>query len=127
MDLFQQLTLSSEFIENASHKIKILYYKEGSLDINRMKPRVDNEHPDRLSLHAKVGIEAAKAMQQANISADMIDAIIVGTSHAPRNYPAVAIEIQNEMSINGYALICLLAVHQQHLLLIMPIATLHPA
>ena len=96
---------SSEFIENASH-IKSRYYidKEGSLDINRMKPRVDNEHPDRLSLHAKVGIEAAKkAMQQANISADMIDAIIVGTSHAPRNYPAVAIEIQNEMSINGYA------------------------
>jgi hypothetical protein len=25
-----------------------------------MKPRVNNEHPDRLSLHAKVGIEAAK-------------------------------------------------------------------
>ena len=31
--------------------------KEGSLDIDRMKPRVNNEHPDRLSLHAKVGIE----------------------------------------------------------------------
>ena len=70
-----------------------------------MKPRVDNEHPDRLSMHAKVGIEAAKkAMKQANVSpSEMIDAVIVGTSHAPRNYPAVAIEIQNEMGINGYA------------------------
>ena len=32
-----------------------------------------------------------------------IDAVIVGTSHAARNYPAVAIEIQNELQINGYA------------------------
>ena len=96
---------SAEFIEKASN-IKSRYFidKEGSLDINRMKPRVDNEHPDRLSMHAKVGIEAAKkAMKQANVSPSEIDAVIVGTSHAPRNYPAVAIEIQNEMGIKGYA------------------------
>ena len=96
---------SAEFIEKASN-IKSRYYidKEGSLDINRMKPRVNNEHPDRLSMHAKVGIKAAeKAMKQANVSTEQIDAVIVGTSHAPRNYPAVAIEIQNEMGINGYA------------------------
>ena len=96
---------SAEFIEKASN-IKSRYFidKEGSLDINRMKPRVDNEHPDRLSMHAKVGIEAAKkAMKQANVSPNQIDAVIVGTSHAPRNYPAVAIEIQNEMGIKGYA------------------------
>ena len=39
---------SAEFIEKASN-IKSRYFidKEGSLDINRMKPRVDNEHPDR--------------------------------------------------------------------------------
>ena len=36
-------------------------------------------------MHAKVGIEAAKkAMKQANVSPSEIDAVIVGTSHAPK-------------------------------------------
>jgi beta-ketodecanoyl-[acyl-carrier-protein] synthase len=96
---------SAEFIEKASNiKSRYVIDKEGSLDINRMKPRVNNEHPDRLSMHAKVGIEAAeRAMKQAGVSSSQIDAVIVGTSHAPRNYPALAIEIQNEMGIKGYA------------------------
>ncbi len=52
---------SAEFIEKASGiKSRYMIDKEGSLDINRMMPRVDNEHPDRLSIHAKAGIEAAK-------------------------------------------------------------------
>ena len=96
---------SAEFIEKASNiKSRYVIDKEGSLDINRMKPRVNNEHPDRLSMHAKVDIEAAeRAMKQADVSSSQIDAVIVGTSHAPRNYPALAIEIQNEMGIKGYA------------------------
>ncbi len=96
---------SAEFIEKASGiKSRYVIDKEGILDINRMMPRVKNEHPDRLSIHAEVGIHAAKkAMDQANIKASEIDAVIVGTSHAARNYPAVAIEIQQELGINGYA------------------------
>ena len=51
-----------------------------------------------------VGINAAKkAMEQANVSAADIDGVILGTSHAARNYPSVAIEIQNELGIDGYA------------------------
>ena len=95
---------SAEFIEKASGiKSRYMIDKEGSLDINRMMPRVDNEHPDRLSIHAKAGIEAKKAMEQAEVSSDQIVKVIVGTSHAPRNYPAVGIEIQNELGISGYA------------------------
>ena len=95
---------SAEFIEKASGiKSRYVIDKEGILDINRMMPRVKNEHPDRLSIHAEVGIKAAKkAMDQANIKPSEIDAVIVGTSHAARNYPAVAIEIQQELGINGY-------------------------
>ena len=96
---------SAEFIEKASGiQSRYVIDKEGILDINRMMPRVKNEHPDRLSIHAEVGIEAAKrAMVQANVTPSEIDAVIVGTSHAARNYPAVAIEIQQELGINGYA------------------------
>ena len=96
---------SVEFIEKASGiKSRYVIDKEGILDINRMMPRVKNEHQDRLSIHAEVGLKASeRAMKQANIKASKIDAVIVGTSHAARNYPAVAIEIQNELGINGYA------------------------
>ena len=96
---------SAEFIEKASGiKSRYVIDKEGILDINRMKPRVNNEHPDRLSIHAEVGIKAAlKAMAQAEVTADEIDAIILGSSHAARNYPATAIEIQKELGIKGYA------------------------
>ena len=95
---------SAEFIEKASGiKSRYVIDKEGILNINRMMPRVKNEHPDRLSIHAEVGIKAAKkAMDQANVGPNEIDAIIVGTSHAARNYPAVAIEIQQELGISGY-------------------------
>ena len=96
---------SAEFIEKASGiKSRYVIDKEGILDINRMMPRVNNEHPDRLSIHAEVGIQAAeKAINQAGITPDEIDAVILGTSHAARNYPAAAIEIQKELGINGYA------------------------
>ena len=95
---------SAEFIEKASGiKSRYVIDKEGILDVNRMMPRVKNEHPDRLSIHAEVGIKAAKkAMDQANVEPNEIDAVIVGTSHAARNYPAVAIEIQQELGISGY-------------------------
>ena len=42
-------------------------------------------------------------MDQANVGPDDIDGVILGTSHAARNYPSVAIEIQNELGIQGYA------------------------
>ena len=93
---------SAEFIEKASGiKSRYVIDKEGILDINRMMPRVNNEHPDRLSIHAEVGIQAAeKAMNQAGITPDKIDAVILGTSHAARNYPAAAIEIQKEFGLS---------------------------
>jgi len=96
---------SSEFIEKASGiKTRYVIDKAGILDTNRMMPYVRNEDKDSLSLHAEIGLIAAKkAMDQAGISVGDIDAIIVGTSHAPRNYPAIAIEIQNELGVNGYA------------------------
>lgn len=96
---------SIEFVEKASGiKSRHVIDKEGILDINRMMPRVNNEHEDRLSIHAEVGIKAAKkAMKQASVISSDIDAVIVGSSHSARNYPAVAIEIQKELAVNGYA------------------------
>ena len=96
---------STEFIEKASGiKTRHVIDKKNILDINKMMPSVEHEDASKLSIHAIAGIEAAKkAMISANIESTEIDAVILGTSHAARNYPSVAIEIQNELGIDGYA------------------------
>ena len=96
---------STEFIEKASGiKTRHVIDKKNILDINKMMPSVVHEDETKMSIHAEVGIKAAKkAMDNAGVTPDDIDAVILGTSHAARNYPSVAIEIQNELGINGYA------------------------
>ena len=96
---------SVDFIEQASGiQSRYVIDKEGILNPEKMMPALKNEDESLVSLHAEKGVIAAKkAMKQAEISADDIDAVIVGSSHAARNYPAVAIEIQNELGIKGYA------------------------
>ena len=69
-----------------------------------MKPKTRPELPDNTSILAEMGIESAKkAIANAGITVDDIDGIILGTSHSARNYPAIAIEIQEALGINGYA------------------------
>ena len=96
---------SSAFIEKASGiKTRHVVDKKNILDIKRMMPSLKHEDQSRLSIQAEAGIKAAKkAMEQANVTSEDIDAVILGTSHNARYYPAVAIEIQNELGINGYA------------------------
>ena len=96
---------STEFIEKASGiKTRHVIDKKNILDINKMMPSVVHEDESKMSIHAEVGIKAAqKAMDNAGVTPDDIDAVILGTSHAARNYPSVAIEIQNELGIDGYA------------------------
>ena len=104
--IFNKLEHSSvEFIEKASGiKTRHVVDKKNILDVDRMMPSLKHEDESRLSIHAVAGIEAAKkAMKQADVTPDDIDAVILGTSHNARYYPAVAIEIQNELGIEGYA------------------------
>ena len=96
---------SVDFIEQASGiQTRYVIDKEGILNPKKMMPSLQNEDESLISLHAQKGVIAAqKAIEQAEISVNDIDAVIVGSSHAARNYPAVAIEIQHELGINGYA------------------------
>ena len=96
---------SVEFIEKASGiKTRHVVDKKNILDVDRMMPSLKHEDESRLSIQAIAGIDAAKkAMDQANVTPADIDAVILGTSHNARYYPAVAIEIQNELGIDGYA------------------------
>ena len=96
---------NTEFIEKASGvKSRYVQNKSGILDIKFMRPRLRERSESELSNLAEMGVAAAKqAIKNANISTDKIDAVIVACSNLERPYPAIAIEIQNELNINGFA------------------------
>ncbi|MCZ8528977.1 beta-ketoacyl-ACP synthase III [Alteromonas sp. PRIM-21] len=102
---------SAEFIEKASGiKSRYIYQKEGALDITRMKPKIAPRADDELSHQAEIAVEAAKlAMASANVSSDEIDAVIVSCAYTQRAYPAIAIEVQEALSIEGFGFDMLVA------------------
>jgi len=95
---------SAEFIEKASGiKTRYLIDKENCLDVNVMKPILRQETPDNISILAEMSVHAAKeALEQAGVEAKDVDAVILGTSHISRNYPAIACEVMDELGIEGY-------------------------
>ena len=102
---------SAEFIEKASGiKSRYIYQKEGALDITRMKPKIAPRADDELSHQAEIAVEAAKlAMASANVTADDIDAVIVSCAYTQRAYPAIAIEVQEALNIEGFGFDMLVA------------------
>jgi len=102
---------SSEFIEKASGiKSRYVMSKKDILDVNLMRPVMTERSNDELSLQAEIGVVAAKqAMAAANKTADDIDLVIVACAYTQRSYPAMAIEIQNELGCGGWAFDMLVA------------------
>jgi beta-ketodecanoyl-[acyl-carrier-protein] synthase len=96
---------SAEFIEKASGiKNRYVVAKAGILDPARMRPYLPERADDELCLQAEMGLAAARlALEKANKKPEDIDAVIVGASYLQRAYPAIAIEIQGALGIDGFA------------------------
>ena len=96
---------NAEFIEKASGvKSRYVVEKSGILDPTRLYPHLRERSNDELSIQAEWGVAAAQqAMQNAGVTADDIDVVIMACSNMQRAYPAVAIEIQTALGIQGYA------------------------
>ncbi|WP_151813937.1 beta-ketoacyl-ACP synthase III [Acinetobacter ursingii] len=96
---------SADFIEKASGvKSRYVVEKSGVLDPARLRPHLRERSDDELSLQAEWGVIAAKqAMQNAGVGPEDIDVVILACSNIQRAYPAVAIEIQSALGIQGYA------------------------
>ena len=96
---------NAEFIEKASGvKSRYVAEKSGVLDPKRLYPRLRERSNDELSIQAEWGVNASKlAMEQAGVTAEDIDVVILSCSNIQRAYPAVAIEIQSALGIQGYA------------------------
>lgn len=108
----QEMPLSSApFIEKASGiKQRYIYIKDGALDIDRMRPRIPKRSDDELSHQADLALHAAKiALEDANKPASDIDAVIVSCAYTERAYPAIAIEVQNALNIEGFSFDMLVA------------------
>mgnify|MGYP001170584921 FL=1 len=96
---------SSEFIKKASGiEQRFVQDKEGILDINRMRPKLNERPNSQISILAEMAIKASQeAINQAGIDSSELDAVICGCANLQRAYPAIAIEIQQELGITGYA------------------------
>lgn len=102
---------SAEFIEKASGiKSRYVYKKDGVLDIDRMRPDIEARADDELSHQAEIALKAAKkALQSANKQPEDIDAVIVSCAYTQRSYPAIAIEVQEQLGIKGFGFDMLVA------------------
>jgi len=95
---------SAEFIEKASGiKSRFVMNKDGILDPDRMVPRLPERPNEEQSVMCEMAVAAAaEAMSQAGKAAADIDAVIVAASNMQRAYPAIAVEVQDALGIEGY-------------------------
>ncbi len=68
-----------------------------------MCPRLPERSNDELSIMAEIGVDACKqALKQAGRDVADVDAVLCAASNMQRGYPAMAIEIQQALGIDGF-------------------------
>ncbi len=95
---------SSEFIFAASGiEQRHVMNKSGILNPDRMYPELRQRSDDEPGIMAEMALEACnKALAQAGKTAADVDAVIVAASNMERAYPAIAIEVQDLLGIEGF-------------------------
>lgn len=95
---------SVDFIVKASGiEARYVMNKSGILDPDIMAPRLRQRSNDEPSILAEMAVDAAKkAMARANKTAGDIDAVLVACSNLERPYPAIAVEVQDLLGIEGF-------------------------
>lgn len=96
---------SVEFIEKASGiKARFVVDKQGVLDPDIMAPRIPERPNEQISILAEMAVHAARdALKRAGRDPRDVDAVICAASNMQRAYPAMAIEIQEALGIEGFA------------------------
>ena len=96
---------NEEFIKKVSGiENRYVIDKEGILDPQRMRPLLEERSNDEPSIQAEIAVSAClEALKNANKTVDDVDAVICACANLQRAYPAVAIEIQDILGIQGYA------------------------
>ncbi len=100
------LTHSSvEFIEKASGiRSRFVLDKAGIIDPDRMAPNIPERPNEELSIMAEMAVKAARqAIAAWGKDVSEIGAVLCAASNMPRPYPALAIEVQQALGIEGFA------------------------
>ncbi len=94
-----------DFIVKASGiKSRYVVEKPGVVDPALMRPVIPERANDQISIMAEIGVKAARqALETAGRDAKDVDAVICAASNMQRAYPAMAIEIQQALGIDGFA------------------------
>ena len=96
---------SAEFIEKASGiKSRFVMNKSGVIDPEIMRPVLPARPNEEISVLAEMAVEAAKqAIAAWGKPVSEIGAVICAASNMQRAYPAMAIEVQQALGIEGFA------------------------
>ncbi len=110
-ELAEKPSSSAEFIEKASGiQQRYAYVKDGILDPARMRPCIPVREDEALSHQAEIALNAARpALADAGRSAADVDMVIVSCAYTQRSYPAIAIEVQHALGIEGFGFDMLVA------------------
>ena len=100
----QLLPSSVEFIEKASGiKARYVLSKGPILDPEIMCPRFPDRPNEEIWVLAEIGVAAARdALARAGRKPEDVDAVLCACSNLQRAYPAVAVEIQDALGIEGF-------------------------
>ncbi len=95
---------SVEFIEKASGiRSRHVMAKASILDPEVMAPRLAERPNGEISVLAEIAVAAARqALDRAERDAGDVDAVICACSNMQRAYPAMAIEVQQALGIEGF-------------------------
>ncbi|MDD9910505.1 MAG: beta-ketoacyl-ACP synthase III [Ahrensia sp.] len=95
---------SEEFIFKASGiERRHVMDKSGVLDPDRMYPKLRKRKDSELGIMAEMALKAAReALVAAGKTGADVDAVICAASNHERAYPAIAIEIQEALGIDGF-------------------------
>jgi len=96
---------SAEFIVKASGiKSRYVVDKAGILNPDIMCPRLPERPNDQISILAEMALAAGRdALKAADRTAADIDGVLVGASNMQRAYPAMAVEVQDALGIEGFS------------------------
>ena len=93
-----------EFIVKASGiEARYVMNKSGIIDPEIMAPRLPQRSNDEPSILAEMAVDASKkALARARKTPEDVDAVIVACSNLERPYPAIAVEVQDLLGIEGF-------------------------
>jgi beta-ketodecanoyl-[acyl-carrier-protein] synthase len=99
------LPSSVDFIEKASGiRSRYVVEKSGILDPNVMRPRIPERPNEDVSILAEIAVKAAEqALERWGKPRERIGTVLCAASNMQRAYPAMAVEIQAALGLDGFA------------------------